>query len=84
MQATQSADLSQAETDQFTLLQLSLQLFCLVVNLWCNLALKERVTTKEADCELEGKQGGKGEAELLLKESSATASLISKCYQLQL
>ncbi len=37
---TLTADLSQAETDQFTPLQLSLQLLCLVVNL--KLALKER------------------------------------------
>ncbi len=45
LQVTPSAGLSRA--DQFTTLQLSLQPFCLVVNLWCKLDLKERVTTKE-------------------------------------
>ncbi len=32
-------------TDQFTRLQLSLQSFCLPVNLWCKLHFKERATT---------------------------------------
>ncbi len=74
--ATTSASLSQAETDQFTPLQLSLQPFCLIVNLWCKLALKERVTTNEIKHEPEQKQGS-GAAELHPYESYVTASLIS-------
>ncbi len=35
LQATLSAGLSPAEMDQFTLLQLSLQMFCLGVKLLC-------------------------------------------------
>ncbi len=50
--------------DHFTPLQLSLQLFCRLVNLWCKLALKERATINEIKCELEQKQGGEGAAEL--------------------
>ncbi len=38
-----------AQTDRFTPLQLSLQSFGLIVNLWCKLALKERVTTNETN-----------------------------------
>ncbi len=69
---------SLCETDQFTLLQLSLQLYRPVENLWCKLDLKESVNKSKQ------KQEGEGAAELLPKESHATASLISKCYQLQL
>ncbi len=42
LQATPSAGSSQAETEQFTPLQLSLQLFGLIENLCCKLDLKER------------------------------------------
>ncbi len=34
--------LSRAEMDRFTQLQLTLQLFCLIRNLWCKLNLKKR------------------------------------------
>ncbi len=37
----------QCETDEFTPLRLSLQLFGLVENLWCKLDLNKRETTKE-------------------------------------
>ncbi len=67
---------SRAEADQ---LQLPLQLFRLVVNLWHRLDLKERASTHEMNCEPEQKQGGEGAAELLPKESHAATSLISKC-----
>ncbi len=60
---TPSAGLSRAETDQFTPLQLSLQPFRLVMNLWCKLDLKERATTNE----IKQKQGGEGAEKLLLK-----------------
>ncbi len=56
-QAALSAGLSRAETDQFIPLQLSLQPFRLIVNLWYKLALKERATTNEIKCELEKKEG---------------------------
>ncbi len=39
--------LIQEETDQFTPLQLALQRFGLVMNLWCKLDLEKRVTTTE-------------------------------------
>ncbi len=52
MQATLSAGLSRVETDQFTPLQLSLQPFDLIENLWCKLDFKERETTNEIKCEL--------------------------------
>ncbi len=65
LQATTPADLSQAEADQFAPLQLSLQLFRLVVNLWLELDLTERTTTNEIKLEPEQKQGGEGTAELL-------------------
>ncbi len=44
LQVTPSTGLSRVETDQFTLLQLSLQPFHLKVNLWYKMALKERPT----------------------------------------
>ncbi len=44
LQVTPSAGLSRAETDQFTPLQLSLQPFCLIMNRWSKLYLKERAT----------------------------------------
>ncbi len=72
LQATPSASLRRAETEQFTPLQLSLQLFLFIVNLRCKLALNERATTNEIRRELEQKQGGEGAAELL------SASLISR------
>ncbi len=65
--------------DQFTPLQLSLQPFRLLMNLWCKVALKERWSTNEIKCELEQKRGGEDAVELLPKESHATASLIFKC-----
>ncbi len=37
--------------DQFTPLQLSLQTFNLLMNVWCKLALKERATTNEIKLE---------------------------------
>ncbi len=77
-QVTPSAGLSRAETDQFTLLQLSLEPFHLVVNLWCKLDLKGRVTANNMKCEPEQKQGETGAAELLHWEFHATASLISR------
>ncbi len=43
LQVTLSASLSRAETDQLTPLQLSLQMFHLVINLWCKLDLKKFV-----------------------------------------
>ncbi len=46
LHATLSVDLSRAETDQFTLPQLSLQPLRLLVSLWCKLALKERAATR--------------------------------------
>ncbi len=48
--------------DQSTALQLSLQPFRLILNLWYKLALKERVTTNEVKHEPEQKQGGEGAA----------------------
>ncbi len=51
--------LNWAETDQFASPQLSLQMFCVIVNLWCKLDLKERVTTNEIKCKPEQKQGGR-------------------------
>ncbi len=66
-----------AETDQLTLLQLSLQLFHLVVNFWCKLALKERLTTNKLNCELEQKQGGKAAVKLLSDESHGNVSLLA-------
>ncbi len=65
VKSTPSASLSRAETDQFTSLQLSLQLFCQVENLWCKLDFKGRVTTNEIQCETKQKQGQQGAAELL-------------------
>ncbi len=77
-QATTSAGLSQAETEQFTPLQLFLQLFRPIVNLWCKLDLKERATTNERKRKPVQKQGGKGATELLPQESHASAILISR------
>ncbi len=74
LQATQLVGLNRAETDQFTPLQLSLQPFGLVMNLWCKLDFKERKKIKR---QLKKKTGER--VELLLEESHATASLISKC-----
>ncbi len=69
---TPSAGLSRSETDQFTPLQLSLKPFCLVVNLWCKLDLKERTTANEIKLEPEQKQR-------VASVGVATASLISRC-----
>ncbi len=69
---------------QFTPLQLRMQPFHLVVNCCCKLDLKERVTTYKMKRKPEQKQGGEGSAELLLKKSHATASLISQCCLVQL
>ncbi len=52
--------LAWVETEQFTPLQLSLQPFCLVMNLWYKLDLKERASTSEIKHKLEQKQGGDG------------------------
>ncbi len=49
--------------DQFTPLQLSLQLFCPIVNLWHKLDLKERATINEIKWEPEQKQRGEGGVE---------------------
>ncbi len=76
LQATPSAGLSRAKTDQVIPLQISLWPFCLVENLWCKLDVKERVTTNKIKCKVEQKQGLEGAAELLSYESQATASLI--------
>ncbi len=78
-----SAGLSRAETDRVTPLQLFLHPSRLVENLWRKLVLKEGATTYEKN-EPEQKQGGEGAVELLLTESHATASLISKCCPPQL
>ncbi len=74
-----SAGLSRAEMDQFTPLQLSVQPFNLVVNLWCKLASEERATKNEINAS-HSKQGGEGAVKLLSLKSHATASLITKCY----
>ncbi len=68
-QSTLLAGLSPAQMDQFALLQLSLQLFRLTVNLWCKLSLKERATTKE----IAGPKTGRGGC-------SAVVSLWVSCY----
>ncbi len=76
--------------DQFTPLQFSLQLFCLVVNFWCKLTLKERAAANEIKFEPEQKQGRYDTAELLLKESHAAtwfpdiAYLNLKCFLLHI
>ncbi len=75
---------SQLETDQFTPLQLSLQPFRLIVNLWCKLDLKERGAINEIKRKLEQEQGGEGAAEVLSRESHATASMFSRCCLAQL
>ncbi len=59
--------LSGAETDHFTLPQLSLQLFRLVMNLWCKLALKERGTTNEIKHKPGQKQEGEGAMSCFLR-----------------
>ncbi len=58
--------------------QQGLQPFCPVMNLWCKPELKQRATTNEIKRALEQKQVGEGAVKLLLEESHATASLISK------
>ncbi len=57
--------LSRAETDQFTLLQLFLQAFQLVVNLWCKLALKKREwhQMKKKWARVKTGRGGEGAAQ---------------------
>ncbi len=50
----------------FTLPQLSPQLFCLVRNRWCKLSSKERATN-EIKCEPEQKQEGEGAEGCFLK-----------------
>ncbi len=56
LQATPPANLSWTEMDQFTPLQLSLQLFRLILNLKCKLDLKESSPTKLIEMKMEQKQ----------------------------
>ncbi len=65
--------------DQFTPLQLPLQPFWCIVNLWFILVFKEKATTNEKTRGPEQRKGGEGAAGLPSKESHARASLISKC-----
>ncbi len=69
---------------QFTPLQLSLQLFCLIMILYKLNLKKRKGWQNEIKGEPEQIEGEEGAVELLPKESHATASLISKCCLLQL
>ncbi len=72
LQASPSADLNRAESDQLTALQPSLQPFGLVVNLKFKLDLKERATNKRNKMRAGAKTGRGG--------CSEVASLGVSCY----